>query len=98
MNIRESIKMVLREESKPPISIRRRFTQNELDNLMRDIETQKNFYKMNYDDAIYKVVRDFISSKNSDDIDGDDSNYWLRYVSYEMLLVNYVTNRLYFID
>ena len=42
MNLRESIRRILKEESKKHLFVRRRFTQEELDQLMNNITTSVN--------------------------------------------------------
>ena len=62
MNLQESIKKVLREETVLPLYIRRRVSMEELDGLVVDV---KDLIDSNYDktDAIYDAVRQFVATK-----------------------------------
>jgi vacuolar-type H+-ATPase catalytic subunit A/Vma1 len=63
MNIQESIRRILREETELPSYIRRRVNMEELDDLVLDV---KELIDSDYDktDAIYDTIRQFIATKN----------------------------------
>jgi hypothetical protein len=95
MNLQESIKRILREETEVPIFIRRRFTPEDLEWLINDIKELID-YGESLDTAIYDGTREFIKSRKFSDIDefGDDSSYWSSYLNYERPLVKYAKNKL----
>jgi hypothetical protein len=95
MNLQESIRKVLREETEVPIFIRRRFTPEDLEWLVNDVKELIE-YGESLDTAIYDGTREFIKSKKFSDIDefGDEQSYWNSYLSYETPLVKYIKNKL----
>ena len=98
MNLRESIKRILREETQTPLFIRRRFTQEELDKLVNDVNDEIN-NEINYDidDIIYDKVRRLIGSKSSQiglEQHSEDSDFWSLYIKYERSLFDYVKDKL----
>ena len=97
-NLQESIRRILREETQTPLFIRRRFTQEELDKLVNDVNDEIN-NEINYDidDIIYDKVRRLIGSKSSQiglEQHSEDSDFWLLYIKYERSLFDYVKDRL----
>ena len=96
MNLRESIRRILKEESKKHLFVRRRFTQEELDQLMNNITTSVS-NGHDFEDEIYNQIRVLLSDKKPKDLDVDDeSQYWSRYVNYEMALNNYIRSKFLF--
>jgi hypothetical protein len=73
----------------------RRFSPEELDNLIKNVKdlTEKYEYE---EDAIYDAVRQLISTKNFEDINSaeTDNQYWDSYLKYEGPLVKYVKEKL----
>jgi len=102
MNLRESIRRILKEESKKHLTnyghlfVRRRFTQEELDQLMNNITTSVS-NGHDFEDEIYNQIRVLLNDKKPKDLDVDDeSQYWSRYVKYEMTLGNYIRSKFLF--
>jgi len=102
MNLRESIRRILKEESKKHLTnyghlfVRRRFTQEELDQLMNNITTSVS-NGHDFEDEIHNEIRNLLSNKKPKDLDVDDeSQYWSRYVKYEMTLGNYIRSKFLF--
>ena len=94
MNLQESIRRILREETELPLYIRRRVDMEELDDLVFDV---KNLIDSDYDkiDAIYDTVRQFIASKKSFKFNNQtEQQYWDSYVKIEKPLVNFVKSKL----
>jgi hypothetical protein len=94
MNLRESIRRILKEESKKHLFVRRRFTQEELDRLMNNITTSVS-NGHDFEDEIYNQIRVLLNDKKPKDLD-DESQYWSRYVKYEMTLGNYIRSKFLF--
>ena len=101
-NLQESIKRILKEESKKHLTnyghlfVRRRFTQEELDQLIDNITTSVN-NGHDFEDEIYNQIRVLLNDKKPKDLDVDDeSQYWSRYVKYEMTLGNYIRSKFLF--
>ena len=93
MNLQESIRKVLREETILPLYIRRRVSMEELDDLVLDV---KDLIDSNYDktDAIYDTVRQFVATKKSFKFDYEtERQYWDSYIDIEKPLVNYVKTK-----
>jgi len=95
MNLKESIRRILREETEIPLFVRRRFTLEDLEWLVNDVKELID-YGESLDTAIYDGVREFIKSRKFSDIDefGLEAAYWESYLKYEKPLVRYVKNRL----
>ena len=94
MNLQESIKKVLREETVLPLYIRRRVSMEELDGLVVDV---KDLIDSNYDktDAIYDAVRQFVATKKEFKFNHNtEQEYWDSYIEVEEPLVNYVKTNL----
>ena len=89
MNLQESIRRILREETELPSYIRRRVNMEELDDLVLDV---KELIDSDYDktDAIYDTIRQFIATKKSFKFDYE----WDSYIDIEKPLVNYVKTKL----
>ena len=70
---------------------RRRFSHDELDYLIKDIKDQIEEGE-SLDTAIYDTVRQFIASKQFNDIndEGTEQEYWDSYLIYEKPLVKFV--------
>jgi hypothetical protein len=95
MNLQETIKKVLREETEIPLFLRRRFSPEDLEWLVNDVKEMINDGE-SLDTSIYDGVREFIKSRNFSDIDefGLEAAYWESYLKYERPLVNYVKKSL----
>ena len=94
MNLKESIRRILREETELPSYIRRRVNMEELDDLVLDV---KELIDSDYDktDAIYDTIRQFIATKKSFKFDYEtERQYWDSYIDTEKPLVNYVKTKL----
>jgi hypothetical protein len=74
---------------------RRRFDIDELDDLVKDVKDQVEEGQTMID-AIYDTVRQFIATKQFNDIDnaGTEQEYWDSYLVYEKPLVKFVKERL----
>ena len=97
MNLQESIRKVLREETEVPLFIRRRFKKEDLDQLINNVEHAILRYgEDNVEDAIYEKVREFITEfvDYEDWYSMNDNKYWDTYLKYERPLVNYVETKL----
>jgi len=94
MNLQESIRRILREETELPLFIRRRFNHKDLDQLINDVEDAILRYgnDKHIDDAIYDEVRGFITEfvDYEDWHNMNDNKYWDTWLKYETPLVNYV--------
>jgi hypothetical protein len=95
MNLQETIKKVLREETEIPLFLRRRFSPEDLEWLVNDVKEMINDGE-SLDTSIYDGVREFIKSKKFSDIDefGLEAAYWESYLKYERPLVDYVKKSL----
>jgi hypothetical protein len=73
----------------------RRFSPEELDNLIKNVKDLTEIYEYE-EDAIYDAVRQLIATKNFEDINSaeTDNQYWDSYLKYEGPLVKYVKERL----
>jgi len=94
MNLQESIRRILREESELPIYIRRRVSMEDLDDLVFDVKSliDSDYHKI---DAIYDTVRQFIASKKSFKFNKEtEQQYWDFYVKIEKPLVDFVKSKL----
>ena len=97
MNLQESIRKVLREETEVPLFIRRRFKKEDLDQLINNVEHAILRYgEDNVEDVIYEKVREFITEfvDYEDWYSMNDNKYWDTYLKYERPLVNYVETKL----
>ncbi len=95
MNLQESIRRILREETELPLYIRRRVSMEELDDLVLDV---KDLIDSNYDktDAIYDTVRQFVATKKEFKFnDETEQVYWDSYIEVEKPLVKYVKTNLH---
>jgi hypothetical protein len=74
---------------------RRRFSPDELDYLVKDIKDQIEEGE-SLDTAIYDTIRQFIATKEFNDIDNSapEREYWDSYLRYEKPLVKYVKEKL----
>ena len=96
MNLQETIRRILREETELPLYIRRRVSLEELDDLVLDV---KSLINSDYDkiNAIYDTVRQFIASKKyfeKNTETGTEQEYWDLYLTMEKPLINYVKTKL----
>ena len=93
MNLKESIKRILREEIKMPLQLKRRVNNDVLDEL---IYTVKSLIDSGYDesDAIYDTVRQFIATKQFKLKNDSEQSYWDSYIEVEEPLVDYVKSKL----
>jgi hypothetical protein len=83
------------EETELPIYIRRRFSFDELNDLVKNVKDQIEEGE-SLDTAIYDTIRHFIVTKNFKDIDNNapEREYWDSYLRYEEPLVKYVKKKL----
>jgi hypothetical protein len=74
---------------------RRRFSIDELDDLVKDVKNRMKVYDYS-EDAIYDAIRQLIATKQFNDIDNaaTDNEYWKSYMKYENPLINYVKEKL----
>jgi hypothetical protein len=95
MNLKSTIRRILKEETEIPLFIRRRFTLEDLEWLVNDVKELIE-YGESLDTAIYDGVREFIKGKKFSDINefGPENDYWGSYLKYERPLVDYVKNKL----
>ena len=96
INLQEQIKKILREEYKLPPIIRRRYSQEDIENLIKNV---KWYLESGYgkDEAIYGEVRNFIYTNRQDNDlndNGNEQDYWDSYIKYERPLVDYILLRL----
>ena len=93
MNLKESIRRILREEIKMPLQLKRRVNNDVLDEL---IYTVKSLIDSGYDesDAIYDTVRQFIATKQFKLKNDSEQSYWDSYIEVEEPLVDYVKSKL----
>ena len=94
MNLQESIKKILKEETELPLYIRRRVSLEDLDDLVFDVKSliDSDYHKI---DAIYDTVRQFIASKKTFKFNNQtEQQYWDSYVKIEKFLVNFVKSKL----
>ena len=98
MNLQESIRRILREETELPLYIRRRVSLEELDDLVLDV---KSLIDSDYDkiDAIYDTVRQFVANIKSFKFNNEtERQYWDSYIEIEKPLINYVKKKLRMMD
>ena len=93
MNLKESIRRILREEIKMPLQLKRRVNNDVLDEL---IYTVKSLIDSGYNesDAIYDTVRQFIATKQFKLKNDSEQSYWDSYIEVEEPLVDYVKSKL----
>ena len=95
MNLRQQIKKILREEYQLPAFIRRRYSEEDMENLISNV---KWYLEAGYDkdQAIYDEVRDFITTNHYDDLNtnGTEQDYWDSFIKYERPLVDYITSKI----
>ena len=97
MNLQETIRRILREETELPIYIRRRVSLEELDDLVLDAKSLIDSGLSGKIDAIYYVVRQFVASKKYFEKNTEtetEQEYWDLYLTMEKPLVNYVKTKL----
>jgi hypothetical protein len=95
MNLQESIRKILREETILPLYIRRRVSMEELDDLVLDV---KSSIDAGYDKtaSIYDTISQFIASKKEFKFNNEtEQGYWDSYIEVEEPLVNYVKTNLH---
>ena len=98
MNLQESIRKVLREETKLPSFIRRRYSEEDIDELISNVKFSIPKYDddKNIDDVIYDEVREFMMDKSDfgyhgtlrNDLTGNE--YYLQLYKFEEPLRDYV--------
>ena len=94
MNLQQTIRRILREETELPSYIRRRVNMEELDDLVLDV---KSLIDSGYDktSAIYDTIRQFIATKKSFKFkDETEQEYWDSYIVVEKPLVKYVKDKI----
>lgn len=95
MSLRQYIKKILKEEFELPTYIKRRYSPEDLDNLLNNVRFSiASGYEE--DDAIYNEIRYFLSTNKYDDmnLEGNEQEYWDSYIRYEKPLVNYIKDKL----
>jgi hypothetical protein len=95
MNLQESIRRIIREETILPLYIRRRVSMEELDDLVLDV---KSSIDAGYDKtaSIYDTISQFIASKKEFKFNNEtEQGYWDSYIEVEEPLVNYVKTNLH---
>ena len=99
MNLQESIRRILREETEVPAFLIRRFSSEDLDWLVNDVKELID-YGESLDTAIYDGTREFIKSRKFPDIYefGPEADYWESYLRYEKPIVDYVKKKLRITD
>ena len=97
MNIQESIRRILREETKLPAFIRRRYSQEDINELINNVKEAMAQYDddKHPEDVIYDEVREFMMDKSEfsnpsilDRLNGEE--YWVNLSKNEEPLVNYI--------
>ena len=88
MNLQETIRRILREETKLPDYIRRRVTANNLERLVRDVKISISGGK-DKSDALYDAIQNFISSNRKQFKD----YIWLR-TNHLTSLIKYINSKL----
>ena len=98
MNLQESIRRILKEETKLPSFIRRRYSEEDIDELISNVKTSIPKYDddKNIDDVIYDEVREFMMDKSDfgyhgtlrNDLTGNE--YYLQLYKFEEPLRDYV--------
>ena len=88
MNLQESIRRILREETKLSDYIRRRVTANDLERLVRDVKISISGGK-DKSDALYDAIQNFISSNRKQFKD----YIWLR-TNHLTSLIKYINSKL----
>jgi hypothetical protein len=83
---------VIVSEPQLNLFLRRRFSPEELNQLLdniKDLIDEQNIVDIS---AVYDVIRQFIKSKKFSEIDefGDDDSHWRSYLVYEKSLIAYV--------
>jgi len=80
--------------SEPELNLflRRRFSPEELTQLIDDVKDLIDEQGIIHISEVYDTIRQFIKSKKFSDIDefGDDNSYWRSYLLYEKPLIAYV--------
>jgi hypothetical protein len=98
MNLQENIRRILKEETKLPSFIRRRYSEEDIDELISNVKTSIPKYgdDKNIDDVIYDEVREFMMDKSDfgyhgtlrNDLTGNE--YYLQLYKFEEPLRDYV--------
>ena len=95
MNLQETIRRILREETELPIYIRRRVSLEELDDLVLDVKSSIDA-GYNKTASIYDTITQFIASKKEFKFNNEtEQGYWDSYIEVEEPLVNYVKTNLH---
>jgi len=83
------------KESQLTNFLKRRFPPEDLEWIVNDVKEMIDNGE-SLDTAIYDGIRQFIKSKNFNDIDefGDEESYWKSYLKYERELYAYVKSKL----
>ena len=87
MNLQETIRRVLREETKPPLYFRRRSSASDIERLVRDVKISIRDGK-NKSDALYDAVQNFISSNKEQFKD------YMWTINHLSSLIRYINSRL----
>jgi hypothetical protein len=93
MNLKSTIRRILKEETEIPLFIRRRFTLEDLEWLVNDV---KDLINNGHDktDAIYDTVRQYVAGSSFKFPEWSEQEYWDSYLEVEKPLVDYVKNKL----
>ena len=87
MNLQETIRRVLSEETKPPLYFRRRSSASDIERLVRDVKISIRDGK-NKSDALYDAVQNFISSNREQFKD------YMWSINHLPSLIKYINSRL----
>lgn len=97
MKLKENIRRVLREETKLPAFIRRRYSKEDINELINNVKEAMVQYDddKHPEDVIHDEVREFMMDKSEfsnpsilDRLNGED--YWVNLSKNEEPLVNYI--------
>ena len=94
MNLQESIRRILREETELPLFIRRRVSIKDLDDLVVDVKKLID-NGWSETDALNASIQDFMMSKGTFDFEGEtEEKYWDSYEKFEKPLSDFVKSKL----
>ena len=93
MNLKEQISRMQSMMGLLPLKIMRRFSQEDLDNLVNDV---KDLINNGHDktDAIYDTVRQYVAGSSFKFPEWSEQEYWDSYLEVEKPLVDYVKKSL----
>jgi hypothetical protein len=94
MNLQESIRRILREETELPLFIKRRVSMEDLDDLIVDVKTliDNGWSKT---DALDASIQDFMMSNGTFNFHGEtEEDYWDSYEKFAKPLSDFVKSKL----